>query len=121
MDPVESVLISKGACLAFPLVGGQVLGQLLVRNAVHHELRDIDVDLVRIARPLPEAEAAVNIMLVTAEQIEHSQSVFAIDRLAQDLALAFDYGIAADDDAAIDSRHHILRLLTRQSGNELRW
>src|SRR6267142_1437480 len=119
MDPVQGVLIAKRPRLSLPLVSGQIFGQVVIGNRVHHKLCDIDLDQVLIVRPPPEAQPAIYMMLATTKQVEHLEGVLATGRLSENLPLTFGHCVTADNNAAIDPRRHIPGLLKGESSDEL--
>jgi len=75
--------------------------------------------VVLVAGTTPQAEAAINMMLASAKQLQHLASVVAVGRFTENLALAFGHGVAADDEAAIGALGDVASLLKGQAGDQL--
>ena len=121
MDPVEPVLVSKGARLALPGARIEIRFELAIRDRVHHQSADGDADMMFVGRAKPEAEAAVDMVFAAAHQPQHFARVLAVPRLAQDMPHALGDRVATDDQPVGNALGHIARFLPREPGDEFRW
>jgi len=69
----------------------------------------------------PEAEAAIDTVLASAEEREHPASMLFVVRFSENLALALGDGVAADDETLLDSLSYIVGFLEGEARDELRW
>src|SRR5437868_6730225 len=118
MQPAHAVLITERPRLAAPVTAFQVFRQLRLAELVHPQLGHRHLDARLSSRPLPYAEAAVDMMRLAAQHFEHLPSAALIARLAQDISATLDHGVAGDNNARANSPGYVERLLTREPSHE---
>ena len=96
-DPAGGVALDAvGAGLVHWLAGGEVVDELVFRNAVESDLRDFDVAETFAATH--DSNSREDLMGAAGEKLKHAARVGLVYRLAEDLAVAEDTGVGGEDD-----------------------